>query len=166
MKAPIRRLAFLALVASGPAAAEEGALVAISAGEYNTVDQSRAAAELGLQWRGGGRWWVFHPIVGGMVTHQGAMHGYVGFTFDLPLGPHVVVRPSFAPGLYRQGGGKDLGYPLEFRSGLEIGWRLSGGTRVGAEFYHISNASLGDKNPGENSLMLVVAIPIANLFGR
>jgi len=33
------------------------------------VDQSHAAAELGLQWRGGGHWWVFHPIVGGMVTN-------------------------------------------------------------------------------------------------
>jgi len=37
---------------------------------------------------------------------------------------------------------------------------------VGAEFYHISNASLGDRNPGENSLMLVVAIPTAKLSGR
>lgn len=166
MRAPIRRLALLALLAADPAVAEEGTFVAISGGEYNTVDQSHAAAELGLQWRGGGHRWVFHPIVGGMVTHRGAMHAYVGFTFDLPLGPHLVVRPSFAPGLYRQGGGKDLGYPLEFRSGLEIGWRFSGGTRVGAEFYHISNASLGDINPGENSLMLVVAVPSARLFGR
>jgi hypothetical protein len=166
MKAPIRRLAFLALVASGPAAAEKGAHLAISAGEYNTVDQSRAAAELGLQWRGGGHRWVFHPIVGGMVTHQGALNVYAGFTFDLPIGSHLALRPSFAPGLYRQGGGKDLGYPLEFRSGLEIGWRFSGGTRVGAEFYHLSNASLGDRNPGENSLILMVAIPAAKLFGR
>jgi lipid A 3-O-deacylase len=159
-------LACLALLAGGPTLAEERTLVAISAGEHNTVDQSKAAAELGLQWRGGGHWWVFHPIVGGMVTHQGAMHGYVGFTFDLPLGAHFAFRPSFAPGLYRQGGGKDLGYPLEFRSGLEAGWRFSGGTRVGLEFYHISNASLGDINPGSNSLMLVVAIPTAKLFGR
>src|SRR5260370_4598991 len=38
MRAPIRRLALLALLAAGPAAAEEGTLVSISGGGYNTPD--------------------------------------------------------------------------------------------------------------------------------
>jgi hypothetical protein len=70
-----------------------------------------------------------------------------------------VVRLSFAPGYYRAGGGKDLGYPLEFRSGIELGWRFHEG-RVGVELYHLSNASLARHNPGEESLVLTLALPL------
>lgn len=155
-----------ALLVTAPLRAEGGALLAPSAGGFEVDDSTYRAAEVGLQWRGGGRWWVFHPMAGGMVTHKGSCNLYAGFSFDLPLGNRLVLRPSFAPGYYNKGGGKDLGDPLEFRSGIEVGWRFSNGTQLGLELNHISNASLGDHNPGANSLMVMVAIPAAKLFGR
>jgi lipid A 3-O-deacylase len=151
-------LAF-ALLVTAPLRAEERALLAPSAGVFEVGDATYGAAELGLQWRGGGRWWVFHPMAGGMVTHKGSCNLYAGFSFDLPVGSRLVLRPSFAPGYFNKGRGKDLGYPLEFRSGIEVGWRFSKGTQLGLEFNHISNASLGDHNPGANSLLVMVAIP-------
>lgn len=174
---PGRRRAGLALASAllaaplraegGGAGAEGGgAVLALSAGQFDVGDSTYGAAELGLQWRGGGRWWVLHPMAGGMVTHKGSCHLYAGFSFDLPLGNRLVLRPSFAPGYYNEGHGKDLGHPLEFRSGIEAGWRFSNGTQVGLEFSHISNGGLGDHNPGANSLMLMVAIPAAKLLGR
>jgi hypothetical protein len=75
----------------------------------------------------------------------------------------VVLRPSFAPGYYNMGSGKDLGSALEFRSGLEVGFCFSNGTRLGVEFNHISNGGLADHNPGANSLMLMVTIPTGKL---
>jgi len=167
VRGPVRRSLVVALLAACPAEARgpDGGLVAFSAGQYNIADQRHAAAETGVQWRGGRRW-LLRPIAGGMVTHEGALNLHAGFTFDLPLGRRLALRPSFAPGYYRQGGGKDLSHPLEFRSGLEIGWRFAGGTRVGVELYHLSNASLADRNPGENSLVLMVAVPMSRLLGR
>ena len=158
-------LAF-ALLVTAPLRAGEGALLVPSAGVFELGDATYGAAELGLQWRGGGRWLVFHPMAGGMVTHKGSSNLYAGFSFDLPVGSRLVLRPSFAPGYYNKGSGKDLGYPLEFRSGIEVGWRFVNGTQLGLEFNHISNASLGDHNPGANSLLVMVAIPAAKVFGR
>jgi lipid A 3-O-deacylase len=169
LRVPAAFLALAAVVWLGVtlgARADDRSLLAFSAGQYNIADQAHAAAEVGVEWRGARRWWVLYPIAGGAVTHQGALNLYLGFTFDLPIGRGFALRPSFAPGYYRGGGGKDLGYPLEFRSGLEAGWRFAGGTRLGVELYHLSNASLGDRNPGENALVLTLAVPVARLFGR
>ena len=61
--------------------------------------------------------------------------------------------PSFTPGLYGQGDGKDLGHVLEFKSELQMSLDLSKNSEFGFSYNHISNASLGDKNPGANSYM-------------
>ena len=52
---------------------------------------------------------------------------------------------------------------MQFRSGIEAGWRFGKGLRVGLELYHLSNAGLEDLNPGEESLVLTFALPI---FGK
>jgi lipid A 3-O-deacylase len=155
-------LAF-ALLRTAPLRAEGGSALVVAAGVFEPGDSTYQAAELGLQGRGGGRVWVLHPMAGGMVTHKGSFDLYAGFSFDLFLGKRLVLRPSFAPGYFNKGSGKDLGYPLEFRSGLEVGWRFSNGTRLGVELNHISNGGLADRNPGANSLMLMVTIPTAKL---
>jgi lipid A 3-O-deacylase len=155
-------LAF-ALLGAAPLRAEGGSALALAAGVFEPGDSTYQAAELGLQWRGGGRLWVLHPMVGGILTHKGSYDLYAGFSFDLPLGKRVVLRPSFAPGYYNMGSGKDLGYALEFRSGLEAAWRFSNGARLGVEINHISNGGLGDHNPGANSLLLMVTIPIGKV---
>jgi hypothetical protein len=56
--------------------------------------------------------------------------------------------------VYRQGDGRDLGYPLEFRSQLEIGHRFRGGPRIALAFSHLSNAGLGSHNPGQESVTI------------
>ena len=61
--------------------------------------------------------------------------------------------PSFTPGLYHEGDGKDLGHIIEFKSELQFSVDLSNNSLIGFSYNHISNASLGDKNPGANSYM-------------
>ena len=61
--------------------------------------------------------------------------------------------PSFTPGLYHEGDGKDLGHLVEFKSELQLSLDLSPSTEFGFSYNHLSNASLGSKNPGANSYM-------------
>ena len=92
------------------------------------------------------------PITGGFITSKNAFYLYTGAQAEFDLG-FVTITPSFAPGYYNYGGGKDLGYPLEFKSEVQLSFDLSEATHLGMSYNHISNASLGDKNPGANSYM-------------
>jgi len=92
------------------------------------------------------------PITGGFVTENQALYAYTGIEWNFDLGP-INFTPSFAPGLYGEGDGKDLGHILEFKSEVQASFNLSENSQLGMSYNHISNASLGDKNPGANSYM-------------
>ena len=93
------------------------------------------------------------PITGGFLTENNAFYLYTGFQWEYDLGL-ISITPSFAPGYYNYGDGKDLGLPLEFKSEVQLSLNFSENTQFGMSYNHISNASLGDKNPGANSYML------------
>ena len=82
-------------------------------------------------------------------------------SYDVRIG-RLTLTPSFAPGLYRPGRGIDLGYPLEFRSQFEAGYRIRGRSRIGVAFSHMSNAGLGATNPGVETLTLDYVIAFGN----
>ena len=92
------------------------------------------------------------PITGALITADNAGYIYTGVETQYNLG-FLNVTPSFAPGLYHEGDGKDLGHILEFKSEVQLSLDLSKSTELGFSYNHISNASLGDKNPGANSYM-------------
>jgi lipid A 3-O-deacylase len=132
----------------------------VSAGAFEIAHPDERAAEVGLKYRASGHLWLLHPIAGAMATSDGAFNLFGGFSIDLPLGKGPLVRGSFAPGYSNRGHGKDLGYALEFRSSVEIGWRFDAGWSLGVEWYHLSNARLGDKNPGDASLLVTLTLPL------
>ncbi len=92
------------------------------------------------------------PITGGFITENSAAYIYTGFEWNVEMG-ELTFTPSFAPGLYHKGDGKDLGHVLEFKSEVQLSYTLSKDSRIGVSYNHVSNASLGDKNPGANSYM-------------
>ena len=92
------------------------------------------------------------PITGGFLTEKSAYYIYTGAQAEYNLGL-VTIIPSFAPGYYNYGDGKDLGHPLEFKTEVQMSFNLSDSAEFGMSYNHISNASLGDKNPGANSYM-------------
>ncbi len=111
------------------------------------------------------RYLTLQPVVGGFVNAHGGGYVLGGINFDLLFfDQHVLISPGFAAGYYWKGSWKDLGYPLEFRSGIELAWQFSDWRRLGVHFYHLSNASLGKKNPGEESLVFYYDIPIKKGF--
>ena len=92
------------------------------------------------------------PVTGGLVTADNASYFYTGVQAQYNLGK-LNINPSFTPGLYFEGDGKDLGHVLEFKSEVQISLDVFSNSELGFSYNHISNASLGDKNPGANSYM-------------
>jgi len=92
------------------------------------------------------------PITGFMITGDNATYLYTGVQADYNLGK-INFTPSFTPGLYGKGDGKDLGHMIEFKSELQLSLDLAKDSEFGLSYNHISNADFGDKNPGANSYM-------------
>ena len=92
------------------------------------------------------------PITGAMITADNASYFYTGVQAQYKVGS-LNITPSFTPGYYNQGDGKDLGHALEFKSEVQLSLDLPKDTQFGFSYNHLSNASLGDKNPGANSYM-------------
>ena len=92
------------------------------------------------------------PITGGLITADNAVYLYTGVQAEYDLGG-IKLTPSFTPGLYNKGQGKDLGHILEFKSEVQFSFDMSETSNLGMSYNHISNASLGKKNPGANSYM-------------
>ena len=130
----------------------------IFTGMFDFSDNTQASGFLGLQHQNDdlfresflGR---LSPITGGFLTEKSAFYLYTGVQAEYNLGLFTVT-PSFAPGYYNVGDGKDLGSALEFKSEVQMSLNLSDSTEFGMSYNHISNASLGDKNPGANSYMI------------
>ena len=93
------------------------------------------------------------PITGGFITENSAAYIYTGVEWNYALSDKLKFTPSFAPGIYHDGDGKDLGHILEFKTEVQVSYSFSESTNLGMSYNHISNASLGDKNPGANSYM-------------
>ena len=127
-------------------------------GMFDFSDDKQAAGVFGIQHQNDdlfrksflGR---LSPITGGFLTGNNAFYFYTGAQAEYDLGLFTIT-PSFAPGYYNSGDGKDLGSALEFKSEIQMSLNLSDSTEFGMSYNHISNASLGDKNPGANSYML------------
>ena len=77
-----------------------------------------------------------------------------GFYVEEKISRKIYLTPSFGGGLYSNGDGKDLGNVVQFRSTLELSYEIPSGDRIGLSIGHISNASLGNKNPGTEILSL------------
>ena len=92
------------------------------------------------------------PITGAMFTADNAAYVFTGVQANYSLGILNII-PSFTPGLYEAGDGKDLGHMLEFKSEVQLSLDLPKDSQFGFSYNHLSNASLGDKNPGANSYM-------------
>jgi len=144
--------------------------IAVYAGEFSALRDSKNESTLGgLEYRFNnpglkGVWSGIRPTVGTSVNGDGATFTYGGIYWDFPIsktGSGIVISPGFAPGYYNDGGdSKRLGYALEFRSTLEATYKFKSGQRVGAQISHLSNANIGNKNPGTETVQVVYTHPL------
>ena len=106
------------------------------------------------------------PFFGIEYTSDSATYFLSGIYVEDNLGQlfegkksNLYFTPSFGAGIYDDGSGKKLGNDIQFRTSLEISYELKNKNRIGVSFSHISNANLGDKNPGVEILSFSYHIP-------
>lgn len=148
-----------ALLSAIPAKADDPGFLALGLGGFD-VNDDESTFQVRAEFRSEHRLLLFKPMLGVMATGDLGVYGYAGVLMDVYFGRRWVITPSFAAGAYEEGDGKDLGGALEFRSAVEIAYRLDDRSRLGLAFDHISNASLYEDNPGTESLVLIYAIPL------
>ena len=93
------------------------------------------------------------PITGAQLMANNATYVYSGVQAQYKLGK-LNFNPSFTPGLYGEGDGKNLGHTLNFKTELQLTVDMFKNTEFGVKYNHLSNGGIGDKNPGANSYML------------
>ena len=92
----------------------------------------------------------FSPVSGGFLTGKNSVYLYTGVEGQYDIGP-LKILPSFTPGFYEKGSGKDLGSALEFKSEIKFGLDIFENTKIGYSYSHISNNDWGDTNPGTDN---------------
>jgi len=93
------------------------------------------------------------PVTGAFMTTKGlAGYIYTGVQANYKF-RNLNITPSFTPGLYTNGKSKNLGHPIEFKTEVQISFDLLKNSELGFSYNHMSNAQIGDHNPGSNSYM-------------
>ncbi|MEQ8355553.1 MAG: acyloxyacyl hydrolase [Kiloniellaceae bacterium] len=133
-------------------------------GWYDFNLQDDQAVDFRLEYRHGDDFLWLKPWGGVEVTSDGSVWGGVGVLVDITFFDSVVLTGSFAPGLWAEGSGKDLGHVVEFRSQVELGYQFENQSRLSVAFSHLSNANIGSDNPGTEVLNLYYHLPLDVLF--
>ena len=92
----------------------------------------------------------FKPITGAFITANDSAYIYTGVEAQYGIGP-LKILPSFTPGYYEKGSGKDLGSILEFKSEIKFGVEIFDNANLGYSYSHISNNDWGETNPGTDN---------------
>ena len=95
-----------------------------------------------------------NPVIGTFVTAKSASMLYSGFETNIGQ-DKLYLNLSSSAGLYNNGDGKDLGNMLQFKSEVNVFFKISILSEVGFGSHHISNAGLSSVNPGTNNYYLI-----------
>lgn len=151
--------ALLTALACPVLAQERATGLSLSAGAFN-FSTSPSDLEVGMELRTPTRLWKLDLAGGFAVTDEGGGWLYGGVRRDFPFGGRFVAAPGLGVALYEQGDGKDLGGSFQFRSALEVTYRVTRKARIGLTLAHLSNAGLNDFNPGANSALLTYGVDL------
>lgn len=162
MKAAV--VALLSCVATSSLHAQE-VVVGLGYTSFND-DAAEDGAALELEYHAAPRWKLgggdVYFAAAAMVDDPGDYFIGAGLGAEFPLGDAGwFLQGSVMPGYYNASGtDNDLGEDLEFRSSISLGYRLQSGWAVSAAATHMSNAGLGDANPG----VLIATVRVGRSF--
>lgn len=125
--------------------------------EANTTEES---GYFNIGYQGEELGYNFAPIAGLKVNLNDSYYVFGGARWNYNFYDDFIFQPSFSAGYYEQGGGQDMGGPLEFRTSAEVAYELENQSRVGVGWEHLSNASIYDENPGYDAIFASYAFPI------
>jgi lipid A 3-O-deacylase len=94
-----------------------------------------------------------NPWVGAEATTDGTIWLGGGVLYDWKLTETWHIKPGVGAGYYSRGSSDlDLGYPIEFRTQLEVVKDINQNNGIGLAISHLSNADLDKRNPGTEAL--------------
>ena len=132
---------------------------AVSAGAV-VFQENTTGTELYVRRDTAMRFGPFRPVYGLSLSDDGEAWVGAGLAYTLqPRDWNWYAEFHLMPGLYAEGSGADLGGPVEFRSGLELGFESERGWRIGLGFDHRSNAGIESSNPGLETVHLRLSFP-------
>lgn len=91
----------------------------------------------------------------------GANFIYADFRRPMWQGRNWGLISFFGPGVFHDSDQVNLGYDIQFRSGMDLSYRFDGGTRIAVGVSHLSNASLGRLNPGTEVVSVSYSMPLS-----
>jgi len=120
-----------------------------------SFDFGKSGTAMGqLEYRFSANWSGIRPQAGLFFTVDSGAYFYAGIGYTFSINEEWSVIPSLSAGYYNQGAGKDLGYDIEFYSQLKLAYQLASDASIGLGVGHISNAGIGDSNPGAETVCL------------
>ena len=159
------RLFCLLLLLGGTASAvavensDDPGYLGVSAGAGEIL-ASKKIPLVGVEYRFAAKYRGIHPVLLGAKAKDGASYVGIAALYNFDLSPTWRITISSGPGYYsRNRTAKDLGSSIEFLSNLEVSARIHREQRLALSFGHVSNGSIGDHNPGSETLRLVYLIP-------
>ncbi len=150
------------------AQAAKPGFLSLSLGLLNTFDREHLEGDFRVEYRSHTPLLLnrLKPWAGIELTNEGSIWAGGGFLADFKLTDKLFLSPSFGAGAYTKGWSDvDLGYPLQFRTQLEISYVFQNDSRLGLALSHMSNAGLGDRNFGTETVSLYYTWPISWFAG-
>lgn len=112
-------------------------------------------------------YWIQNRDFGFWIALEGNSLGRwagIGITARMAINSKYAVHLSFGPGIYPDLAHLDLGSKLEFRSSLSLIRYVRPDLYAKLTASHISNGGLSSRNPGAESIRLVLEIPLTRLM--
>ena len=136
-------------------------MINLTFGKVGVFDDEFEADRYGIEYRFRpfGKWDLI-PAIGYAFSVDDDSFLYTDLRYDYWLNSRWVLTPSLGVGVFTEGKNLDLGDDLEFRSGLELAYRFNTNYRIGVALFHLSNAGISDNNPGTESLVFSLSIPL------
>ena len=157
MKIKIFACIFLLLVFKQSIALSENLDISVYTGTFDVIDKEGddQTSMIGVEHRNTDLFrntflGKFAPVTGAFVTGKDSLYFYTGVEGQYDVGP-IKISPSFTPGYYEKGSGKDLGSALEFKSEIKVGFDILENSKLGYSYSHISNNDWGNTNPGTDN---------------
>lgn len=130
-------------------------------GMLGVADDEAADPLAGLELRFPQNWQGVRPWIGLNLTDGNTWFAGAGLVYDIELTRDYRATVGTGPFYYQNRPGRDLGLELEFYSFLEITRELPRDQRLGIRIGHLSNAGLGRRNPGSETVSIVFTRPFS-----
>ena len=157
MKIKVYVCVFLLFVSKQTIALSENLDISIYTGTFDVIDKEGddQTSMIGIEHRNTDLFrntflGKLAPITGAFITGKDSVYFYTGVEGQYSIGP-MNISPSFTPGYYEKGDGKDLGSVLEFKSEIKVGLDIFDNSKISYSYSHISNNDWGDTNPGTDN---------------